>query len=484
VPRLHPFPLFPYTTTTCQRLFYRFLPSEIRDMVNKKRPDCLDGPNELEDIQNELPKIVEGHEETGDAIRRCVDVCGPFRNKKMKKKRISKLELEIKEEELEEEKPVDPIEEKKKELLREMSTIGMGQVAKIRKLLKRIEELNDQSFRQHLAAPMARHELMTLLAEQGIRLPLWVSPVGEHPPPLVGAIGANDAYKLVVGDYCAAFCEDMWILGEVHGIADNGRYEIRDVDDREKPFTILARRRVIPLPHYRADPERDSFAIFPKNAWILALYPQTTVFYKGIVEEPPIKTTDPYKVAFDDSTFHGGFSPPLEVPQRYVLSFREVAYKPRTDGKAEEPKVAKVTKVRELTKEELKAQRELERERKREERAEEKKTEKIRKKEAKKAERERIKKEKKEAKQKEREARWTERRKAKNLRAKERYARRKQEEKERKEAEERGEVVPKKEEVDADEQKDDAEDDEETREGEDAEDEEVEEEEEDEEEEE
>lgn len=40
------------------------------------------------------------------------------------------------------------------------------QVAKIRKLLKRIEELNEATFKANLAAPMARHELMTLLAEQ------------------------------------------------------------------------------------------------------------------------------------------------------------------------------------------------------------------------------------------------------------------------------------------------------------------------------
>ncbi|GMR60192.1 hypothetical protein PMAYCL1PPCAC_30387, partial [Pristionchus mayeri] len=412
-------------------------------MVNKNRTEVAieEETNELDEIQNELPKILEGHEETGDAIQRCVEVCGPFRTKKMKKKRVvpKAADTEKTEEVVEEEKPVDPIEEKKKELLREMSTIGMGQVAKIRRLLKRIQDLNEESFRANLAAPMARHELMTLLAEQGLRLPLWVSPVGEHPPPLVGAIGANDAFKLSVGDYCAAYCEDMWILGEVRGIADNGRYEIRDVDDSEKPVTILARRRVIPLPRYRADPERDSYAIFPKNAWILALYPQTTVFYKGIVEEPPAKATDPYKVAFDDSTFHGGFSPPLEVPQRYVLSFREVAYKPR------ESKGGGESKVKELTKEEIREQREMEREKKRQEKAEEREMEKVRRKEEKKAEKERIKKEKKEAKQKEKERKKKERRKEKNRLARERRLQKKLEEKEKKESGNSEEKDPEKE---------------------------------------
>ncbi|KAF8353716.1 hypothetical protein PRIPAC_95339 [Pristionchus pacificus] len=405
-------------------------------MVNKKRAEIVveGGQNTMEEIQNELPKILEGHEETAQAIQRCVDVCGPFRNKKFKKKRVSKVsDLEKPEEEVAAEvKPVDPIEEKKKELLREMSTIGMGQVAKIRKLLKRIEELNEATFKANLAAPMARHELMTLLAEQGIRLPLWVSPVGEHPPPLVGAIGANDAYKLNVGDYCAAFCEDLWILGEVRGIAENGRYEIKDVDDNEKSMTILARRRVIPLPRYRADPERDNHAVFPKNAWILALYPQTTVFYKGIVDEPPKRATDPYKVSFDDSTFNSGFSPALEVPQRYVLAFREVAYKPREKSEGREK-----CKVKELTKEEIKEQKELEREKKRHEKEEQKKLEKLRRKEEKKAEKERIKKEKKEEKQKEKERKKKEKKKEKNRLARERRLKKKLEEKEKKETEDK-----------------------------------------------
>ncbi|GMT35369.1 hypothetical protein PFISCL1PPCAC_26666, partial [Pristionchus fissidentatus] len=382
----------------------------------------------------QLPKIVERHEQTAGAIHRCVEVSGVINKIVFHLQRVSKVVEVEKEEPVEEQpepsKPIDPIEEKKKELLRELSTLGMGQVAKIKRLLKRIEELNEEYFRANLATPLARHELMTLLAEQALRLPLYVTPVGEFPPPRVGAITASDAYKLSVGDYCAAFCEDMWILGEVKSIADNGRYEIRDVDDSEKPLTILARRRVIPLPQYRADPVRDAHAIFPVNAWILALYPQTTVFYKGIVEEPPKSATDPYKVSFDDATYPSGFSPPLEVPQRYVLAFRETAYKPREKGGDKSEREAAVP---EMSKEEMREQKAAEREKKRLEKAEETKQQKIMEKERKKAEKAEMKEQKREEKMREKERKKKEKAKEKKRLAKERRMLRKKEAAEKKE---------------------------------------------------
>jgi SAGA-associated factor 29 len=88
---------------------------------------------------------------------------------------------------------------------------------------------------------------------------------------------------------------------------------------------LLTQNRLIPLPHYRADPRKDGHALFPRDAVVLALYPQTTCFYKGVVESLPNGPNDDYQVAFEDNTFPSGFSPTLPVPQRYVLTFREVA---------------------------------------------------------------------------------------------------------------------------------------------------------------
>ena len=63
------------------------------------------------------------------------------------------------------------------------------------------------------------------------------------------------------------------------------KYEIHDIDEEQKPRHILSKRRVIPLPLYRANPETDIHALFPKGTIVMALYPQTTCFYKGNLPE-------------------------------------------------------------------------------------------------------------------------------------------------------------------------------------------------------
>ena len=55
----------------------------------------------------------------------------------------------------------------------------------------------------------------------------------------------------------------------------------------------------------------------------MALYPQTTCFYKAIVNQLPTTATEEYEVLFEDATYSDGFSPPLNVAQRYVISIKE-----------------------------------------------------------------------------------------------------------------------------------------------------------------
>lgn len=59
------------------------------------------------------------------------------------------------------------------------------------------------------------------------------------------------------------------------------KYEVHDIDEEQKPRHILSKRRVIPLPLFRSNPETDAHALFPKGTIVMALYPQTTCFYKG-----------------------------------------------------------------------------------------------------------------------------------------------------------------------------------------------------------
>jgi hypothetical protein len=131
---------------------------------------------------------------------------------------------------------------------------------------------------------------MKMLQISAQTLPLYVSKPGEKVPPLVGSIPANLEYTAKAGDMVAALTkvvdkgsdEENWIMAEVISYSHHTqKYEIHDIDEEQKPRHILSRRRVIPLPLYRANPETDPNALFTKGSVVMALYPQTTCFYKG-----------------------------------------------------------------------------------------------------------------------------------------------------------------------------------------------------------
>lgn len=54
-----------------------------------------------------------------------------------------------------------------------------------------------------------------------------------------------------------------------------------------------------------------------------ALYPQTTCFYKAIINQLPQTATEEYELLFEDASYADGFSPPLCVPQRYVITYKQ-----------------------------------------------------------------------------------------------------------------------------------------------------------------
>lgn len=61
--------------------------------------------------------------------------------------------------------------------------------------------------------------------------------------------------------------DENWILAEVvQYMASSGRYEVDDIDEEQKDRHTLSKRRVIPLPLMRANPETDPGALFPKGA--------------------------------------------------------------------------------------------------------------------------------------------------------------------------------------------------------------------------
>lgn len=125
-----------------------------------------------------------------------------------------------------------------------------------------------------------------------------------------------------------------WILGTVVRYqAQMGKYIVQDEDDSEAdPWAQEAGaskqhnvpgRMVVPLPltepsHYTPYNE------FPRGQWILALYPDTTCFYKALVHTPPSQMADgpprDYLVEFEDEAEASGRGEPMRCPQRYVLA--------------------------------------------------------------------------------------------------------------------------------------------------------------------
>lgn len=116
-----------------------------------------------------------------------------------------------------------------------------------------------------------RGALMKSLQTAAQTMPLWIGKPGDKPPPLCGAIPAEFNYVAKVGDMVAALQrpaegDENWILAEVlHFDLATSKYEVDDIDEKEKGFT-LSKRRVVPLPLMRANPDTDPEALFPKDS--------------------------------------------------------------------------------------------------------------------------------------------------------------------------------------------------------------------------
>ncbi|TKS91221.1 SAGA-associated factor 29 [Collichthys lucidus] len=160
---------------------------------------------------------------------------------------------------------------------------------------------------------MRRGVLMTLLQQSAMTLPL--------PPPLCGATPASSDYVAKQGDKVAARVkavdgDEQWILAEVVSYNHStNKYEVDDIDEEGK--------EIIPLPQWKANPETDPEALFSKDQLVLALYPQTTCFYRALIHTPPHRPQDDYSVLFEDTSYADGYSPPLNVAQRYVVACKE-----------------------------------------------------------------------------------------------------------------------------------------------------------------
>uniref|UniRef100_A0A095B307 SAGA-associated factor 29-like protein n=1 Tax=Schistosoma haematobium TaxID=6185 RepID=A0A095B307_SCHHA len=176
-----------------------------------------------------------------------------------------------------------------------------------------------------------RGVLMSVLQENAKSIPLWIGKPGESPPALCGATGPSPNIPADPGDHVAALVPEPdvaaaacnlsegCILAEVVSYnPDKEIYEVEDVDAEEGKINFEI-KDVIPLPKWKANPITNPEAIFNKGATVLALYPQTTCFYKAIVDEIPIHIHDEYSLYFEDSSYPEGYAPAIKIPQRYVI---------------------------------------------------------------------------------------------------------------------------------------------------------------------
>lgn len=183
-----------------------------------------------------------------------------------------------------------------------------------------------------------RGALMKMLQSSAQTMPLFI-PRGkeEAAPSLCGCVPAESNELVASGDLVAALVkpatttdatanvdESNWILAEVVNYnSGSGKYEIDDIDEEQKERHIVSKRKIIPLPQMRANPVTNPEALFDKGCLVLALYPQTTCFYQGIIGKRPETSNEDYLVLFEDSSYPEGYSPPLSVPQRYVIQARD-----------------------------------------------------------------------------------------------------------------------------------------------------------------
>ncbi len=151
----------------------------------------------------------------------------------------------------------------------------------------------------------------------------------EDPPSLCGAVPADATYVAQPGDMVAALVrspdgDENWILAEVVSYNHSAsKYEVDDIDEEQKDRHNLSRRRVIPLPTMRANPETNPEALYVQGTVVMAIYPQTTCFYKGVIKEQPGSAAEDYQVLFEDPSYADGYSPPLSVAQRYIIQVTE-----------------------------------------------------------------------------------------------------------------------------------------------------------------
>jgi len=201
------------------------------------------------------------------------------------------------------------------------------EVKSVRSALDLIQNIRALREERRVVAKEARSTrrgvLMAQLQAAAKTTPLWIGAPGEACPPLCGATPSLPNHVVKAGDKVAAKVDENWILAEFISYEPGGQIIVEDIDavDSSKSKITLSKKKMIALPHWRANPVTEPSALHQINSQVMALYPQTTCFYKGTVAAVPEKPNEDYIVLFEDSTYPMGYSPPMPVAQKYIVEF-------------------------------------------------------------------------------------------------------------------------------------------------------------------
>lgn len=130
-----------------------------------------------------------------------------------------------------------------------------------------------------------------------------------------------DSEPAKIGEQVGSRLPDGWILGNVTAYEPhNGCYIIQDEDDTSRHLRLHAR-----------DVKRleDSASHLRKGDAVLAVFADTTSFYRAIVAKNPkapahVNSSWEVVVRFEDDEDETGVAPPRRVPARFVLKESEV----------------------------------------------------------------------------------------------------------------------------------------------------------------
>mmetsp|Transcript_29991 Transcript_29991/g.50357 ORF Transcript_29991/g.50357 Transcript_29991/m.50357 type:complete len:379 (+) Transcript_29991:168-1304(+) len=153
--------------------------------------------------------------------------------------------------------------------------------------------------------------------------------IGGSPRVLGGAfhLGPGDQVAALIGSKTT---QAQWILAKiVRHLPDKDKYEIEDDDPGDDPENPQSKHHTIPSKYIVPLPSTNDslpFPEFPKDSKVLAMFPDSTCFYKATVVAPPSRrqkqrTGAPleYTILFEDDEEEAGAIIKRKVSYRFVV---------------------------------------------------------------------------------------------------------------------------------------------------------------------